>query len=511
MAYQQKRKFTPGLPSVLVVVFNKKNAVEMEPKLQKIASAVANGGYTPPFKRSPQQEDVCRDAVSKSLSIVAVAGSGKTTTLGEIIGSLPPCNLKTSTFHSAAFSGYRRWKPNVRVDAKKTWKIVDEIIPEAVAKEIGSFVVKLVGFAKQIGITYLVPDDLDAWWGIIDHHSLFLESGKVTQDEAIEYARKVLRRGIEIEDVVDFDDMLFMTLVKDVRLWQNDRVLLDEAQDTNPVQRALLKRMLTATGKLTAVGDPHQAIYGFRGADADSFYAIQREFGTTEMPLTFSFRCPQAVVRYAQQFVAHIEAHPEAPEGSVTFAKPAEVDWTNVDAALCRNTAPLIDQAYALIGRGIGCRVLGREIGQGLIKLIDKMKAKGIDQLEKKLGDWEEREIAKAVSKGQEDKAQNIEDKATCVRAIIAHLDENSRTIPELKRQIEALFDDEHNGGLVTLATVHKAKGLEWDRVAILRPDLMPSKWARQEWMKEQETNIQYVAATRAKRDLIIITPDQPA
>jgi superfamily I DNA/RNA helicase len=56
---------------------------------------------------------------------------------------------------------------------------------------------------------------------------------------------------------------------------------------------------------------------------------------------------------------------------------------------------------------------------------------------------------------------------------------------------------------VLTLATIHKAKGKEWDNVLVLRPDLMPSRAARQEWQQEEENNLMGVAATRAKLNLI--------
>jgi DNA helicase II / ATP-dependent DNA helicase PcrA len=59
--------------------------------------------------------------------------------------------------------------------------------------------------------------------------------------------------------------------------------------------------------------------------------------------------------------------------------------------------------------------------------------------------------------------------------------------------------------GRVTLATIHKAKGLEANRVWFLCPSLCPSKWARQDWQKAQERNLIYVAITRAKSELIKI------
>src|SRR5690606_18120963 len=103
----------------------------------------------------------------------------------------------------------------------------------------------------------------------------------------------------------------------DLRVREFDNVLVDEAQDLNVAQRILIRRMLKEGGRLIAVGDPRQAIYGFRGADSDSFRLIGEEFNATDLPLTVTFRCPKAVVAQAQRYVSHIQAHETAPEGEV--------------------------------------------------------------------------------------------------------------------------------------------------------------------------------------------------
>ena len=70
--------------------------------------------------------------------------------------------------------------------------------------------------------------------------------------------------------------------------------------------------------------------------------------------------------------------------------------------------------------------------------------------------------------------------------------------------KIDALFSDSTSG--IVLSTVHKAKGLEADTVHILNPELMPSRWAKKEWEREQESNLIYVAYTRAKQKLSFIS-----
>ena len=68
---------------------------------------------------------------------------------------------------------------------------------------------------------------------------------------------------------------------------------------------------------------------------------------------------------------------------------------------------------------------------------------------------------------------------------------------------IEKIFTDEVKG--IMLSTIHKAKGLENERVFFLCPELIPSKYATQPWQYEQENHLRYVAITRAKRELIYV------
>jgi DNA helicase IV len=232
---------------------------------------------------------------------------------------------------------------------------------------------------------------------------------------------------------------------------------------------------------------------------------IKDEFGCVELPLTVSYRCPISVVAFAQKWVSHIEAAPNAPEGKVT--KLGE-DWSTGtfaanDLVVCRTTAPLISVAYQMLRDKKPVRVMGRDIGEGLKALIKKMNAKGIDHLTDKLNDWANREYEKFLGRGQEAKAEAILDKAHAVNCLIDGLPETARTVPELLRVIDSLFAE--TVGATILATIHKSKGLEADRVYWLNSSKCPAPWARQAWQQEQERNLCYVAVTRAKCELALI------
>ena len=283
-----------------------------------------------------------------------------------------------------------------------------------------------------------------------------------------------------------------------------DFVFVDEAQDTNAIQRALLRKILKPTSRIVAVGDPAQAIYGFRGADSNSLQLIADEFNCKRLPLTVSYRCPTSVVEFARQWVSHIEAAEGAPAGAVI----RDEEWNTAsfaanDLIVCRTTKPLIALGYKFLKAKIPARILGKEIGAGLKSLIEKQKAKGVDALIEKLAIWEAREVEIATAKQQGVKVESIRDKAEAILCLIDGLDENNRTVPALLAVIDQLFSDGVN--TVILATIHKAKGLEAKKVFWLNSSQCPSKYAKQPWQVQQELNLCYVAVTRAQETLVLI------
>jgi superfamily I DNA/RNA helicase len=477
-----------------------------------------------------------------SAVVIAVAGSGKTTTIVECANRIPaalscgfvafnksiaeelktrlPKHVKSQTLNGMGFSAWARFcSGKLTVDGTKVRGLIDKVVPQVDFVFYAAALRKLIGLAKSIGLVpegipntiSLVRDTDQAWFDLMEHHDVEFEEG-ADPLKGLEYARAVLKLDIEQgQSVVDFDDQLYLPVIYRARFWQNDWLFVDEAQDVNAIQRAMLRRALKPGGRLIAVGDPAQAIYGFRGADTDAIENIKAEFGAIELPLTISYRCPQAVVREAQQYVAHIEASPAAPEGVVKWVPLHSVrSFQASDAVLCRNTAPLVDLAYKCIRAQVGCRVLGREIGQGLVSLINKMKSKSVPLMVQRLEMYLERETAKFMAKKQEERAAALADKVETIRVFVDQLSEvpSQRTVPNLIRSIESLFSDDNRASILTLCTVHKSKGLEWQRVFVYEPALMPSSYARQAWQKQQEVNLQYVAVTRSKSELYYITKD---
>ena len=99
-------------------------------------------------------------------------------------------------------------------------------------------------------------------------------------------------------------------------------------------------------------------------------------------------------------------------------------------------------------------------------------------------------------------------DQLECLRIIIHRcLLQNKHSIDDLVADIESMFGTTPDGQqpeVLTLSTVHKSKGREWHRVYILgREKYMPSPYAKKDWQMEQEANLEYVAITRALKELI--------
>lgn len=501
-----------------------------------------------------------------SCVLEAVAGAGKSTTIVEAAirakgtsilicyNTAPARELqdkltergvdwkkaRASTVHSAGVNAYKRTFPNWKLDEHKVSKLVEEMCQTTHdengeplrergfldVRPYASVIVTLVSHAKNraFGIMKEI-ENRAAWFDIIEHYDVLgeLEAEErrfVDADRLIAAAIEALKRNNAITDSIDYDDMIYMPLIHKVRFFRHDNVFVDEAQDTNAARRAIVRALCTRGGRVFAVGDRCQAIYGFTGADADSLDLIKQDFNAIELPLSVSYRCPQDIVRFARSFgVEHIEPADSAPVGYVGemklagFLADASTATLRRDAVLCRNTKPLVELALKLIKQGVACKVEGRDIGQGLIKLATKWSAvKTLSALSARLEEYKEREVSKAMAAKKETKAQSVADQVETLQVIIDRCRENGDTrVQSAVDYITETFADDVNG-ILRLSTIHKAKGREWNRVYWLdRKGTCPSFYARQEWQQVQERNLMYVAATRAKAELIeVIVPPKP-
>lgn len=487
---------------------------------------------------SPQQQNVF-DWVKfgrGSAFCTAVAGAGKTTTLVEAVrltrgfvnfaafnkkiaqeieARIAPLGLgnrvRVGTFHGFGFGAWRRSHSQVKVEDRK--KREQLVIDCAVPATVEAFALKLASLAKQRAFTYADMEDESKWWDIVSHYDMVMDLEDVELAPlGVEKAMAVLKASIDMSDKwIDFDDMIYMPVLRGTPMYQNDWLFGDEMQDTNPARRALARKMLKNAGRGLFVGDRAQAIYGFTGADNDAVEQIIDQFNCVELPLTVTFRCPKAVVELAQNYMPDIEAHPSAPEGEVQVLSPEgifakELALGPADAILCRKTAPLLSTAYGLIRRGIGCHVEGREIGSGLAKMVRRFGARGLKDMRAKMEKHRDEECEKLKSQGKETQAEALADRIETIFVIADN--SGAKNVLELTTAIANMFEDSEgeNKPTLTLSSVHKSKGREWDRVFVLGYDTyMPSPWARQAWQVQQEYNLIYVAYTRSKNKLMLV------
>jgi len=501
------------------------------------------------FNPSPQQRDFFNWVSNGSGSCVleAVAGSGKTTTLLQSLRlmrgsvffgaynksvsleitekvkddlSLDQSKIKVGTMHSAGFSNFRYHNKGVEVDDKKVFTIWCSILDSIKDEDermrhhgMSSALIKTVSIAKQraLGVIGKI-EDKSQWESIIEHFAI--DSDLPEDIEPIELMRmscRVLKESISLNSrIIDFNDMIYAPLIEDTPMYKVDWVLVDEAQDTNPARRELAAKMLKPNGRLVAVGDRAQALYAFTGADSNALDLISKRFSATRLPLTVSYRCPKVVVEEAKNFVNHIESHEDSSEGTkreIVETELLDQGLGSKDVILCRFNKPLIDLAIQLTRKGVKLKIEGMDLSRALMNAIDKTKAVTIAELTQRLYLMKDSEKERLKGEGKEYKFAEIEDRIDSILSVSSAVaSKGGRSVSEVKQAIASLFADNHSGSL-TLSSVHKAKGKEWDRVFILGHNkFMPCKLAKLPWEKEVEKFIQYVAVTRSKRELVYVS-----
>jgi superfamily I DNA/RNA helicase len=496
---------------------------------------------------SPQQEAIFAFPASHSgsLNLVARAGTGKTTTLVELCHRIPYGRITLAAFNRAIADelqsrlparpgltantihgiGLKAWKSvyrRVEVDGNKVRNIARATW--ARDSKTANAAETIIGYMKGAGLGINAPyEDLDEWEKIIDHFDLedeipssikrkvFLESCVWTYEMSLECCEgKGAKGGIP---TLDFNDMLLAPLYHRVPFPQVEWAMLDEAQDTSMLRRLIMLAMLKSGGRMVAVGDEFQAIYGFAGADNTAMELIKNSLGSHELPLNVTYRCPRAVVELAQQWVPDFTAHESAPAGIVRTIDHEDF-WgehlnPGTDVILCRVTRPLVGVAIALRNRGIPCVVEGQS-AKSLTYLANKWGDIPLPRFMDMLAGYAE----EYANEHAEDlaKVARMRDRVGTVMSIALPMGQG-KTTKDLRTQIEFMFreGERDRAGVLVLCTIHRAKGREWDRVFLLgRNRYQPGWWVTQPWELDQERNLEYVAVTRTKKELVEVDVPEP-
>jgi superfamily I DNA/RNA helicase len=459
----------------------------------------------------------------KDINISAVAGSGKTTVLlgllrfipvnasslflafnNSIVDELKDRNerkdVEIMTIHSCGwrlilqrYGGKVKMNPNKGI--AKTEKVLREFeIPE---KRRGYFfyVIPKILDLMRCNLSNNTVEDITE---LINHYDIDID------EDDIKMVIRAFELLVKDKSQFDFMDMIYVPVVDaSIRFRKFEFVFCDESQDFSLAQHEFIKKCLSRKGRLVTVGDKRQAIYGFAGADAESYDKLATINGQAiKLPLSVSYRCDINIVKEAQKIVPEISYAPGASEGVVRNGSLTDIqqgDWI-----LCRNLKPLVQAYLWLMKNKIKSKIRGKEIGEGILSLIIKTGAKTISGLEKMLDLERNKLMRKLESKGVRKpslhpKMEVLQQKIEVINCLSGEV----QSVDELKKLIKGIFSDEVKG--IILSTIHKAKGLENDRIFFLAPELIPSKYATQPWQYEQEQNLFYVAVTRAKHELIYV------
>lgn len=310
-------------------------------------------------------------------------------------------------------------------------------------------------------------------------------------------------------NIIDFDDMLYMLFHLKMSPQQYLWVLGDEVQDWNRAQIELIKKLVKKEGRVILVGDENQSMYGFRGASPDAMQNLEKSFNATVLPLSISYRNPTSHVDLINTIFPEIphEKSPFAKQGDILTMSQDKMLGTvkDGDLVICRNNAPLVEPVFALIRQGVKAIIRGRDIGKGLVSLVERFNVKNTDDLIEKVIQYRTKEVAKLIKAEKTSQAEALDDKVQTIFALAEGCD----WVWEVTQKINEVFSDKKEG--VIFSTIHRAKGDEAQRVFILSPQLMPSKWAKDEEQIQQERNILFVALSRSKDTLVFVGGPAPA
>lgn len=386
----------------------------------------------------------------------------------------------------------------------ESWRNMDPVLLSGVTQIVGLLKMNLME------PTY---DNMDA---ICSEFDIDLDRAIERVYEMVPEVLTECRDKVNHHGVIDHNDMIWLPYVHNLPLPKFDILLVDEAQDLNRCQQELALRM---GRRIVFCGDPAQAIYGFAGADSNSMYSLQSILqdrgGCETYKLNITRRCGKAIVNEAKQYVDDFEYLDTNPDGEVSNDRylpstNARLDDSYLkkvvagDMILCRVNAPLVSQFFRLLKQKKKATIIGRKIGENLINLINRFRAKTIEEFLAELETWYQKEQDKERAKKFPSEAKMLAtaDKRDCLECFA----QGAETIGDMIATIDEVFSDQTGEG-VTLSSIHKAKGLEADTVYLITPaDIpFPHPMAKTAAAKKQEYNLRYVAITRAKNKFVYL------
>ena len=393
---------------------------------------------------------------------------------------------------------------------------------------------RLLNINQKIRAT-LAKETLSDFRELVIHFGIFNETEiKKTffNEELEEYFNAtlaLLREGNDLAKkalIMDFTDMIYLpyqwNLESPIKF---DFLFIDECQDLSRSQLAVVAKFGHQHSRVLAVGDPRQSIYGFTGADIKSFENVNKMISALQFPLTSCFRCPQKVIELAKNIRSDIVGI-KKEDGSVLeittdkifeLAKPG-------DLIISRLRAPLLILVFGFIDKNIKVQIHEDEVRdiineiKGIFK-HDELHAKianlagGFEMMKSGVTErsgWVINREAERIVNSLE-RAMYIEKQREFVKQKLEFLHRKFEqwkstcsTLSDIIKRIQEFVSSTTDS--IHLSTIHRAKGLENDRVFILDYDELPLQHLEQkDWEKVQELNLKYVAVTRTKQELFLV------
>ena len=330
--------------------------------------------------------------------------------------------------------------------------------------------------------------------------------------------------------LLDFTDMLEQFVISP-ETPRYDLLLIDEGQDLSPIQWEVVRKLSSNSRRLVVAGDDDQAIFGWAGADVDSFIHLE---GRVEV-LGQSWRVPKLVQDVAHGIIAAVQNRrpkkwaPRPTSGSVVFAATdMEADLTVGDwLILARNHYVTNELAGSLFASGIPYERNGKSpIASSLVSAIKNWKA---------LGEGRKISVADAVeiyaymrsggsvARGGKSGLIRLADTELKLGlqdlkddhhlnaeycpwyAAFDRVDPSERSFME---RAEASSDDP-SAPRIRISTIHGSKGGESENV-MLFTDMARRTFDGALAQPDEECRVFYVGATRAKENLVVIRPRTP-
>ncbi|MEV5955573.1 ATP-dependent DNA helicase UvrD2 [Streptomyces sp. NPDC051987] len=359
--------------------------------------------------------------------------------------------------------------------------------------------------------------------------------------------------------VIDFEDVLLLTvgilqdrhdIAEQVRA-QYQHFVVDEYQDVSPLQQRLLELWLGDRDSLCVVGDASQTIYSFTGATPDHLLDFRtRHPGATVVKLVRDYRSTPQVVHLANGLLAQargraadhrlelISQRPAGPEPVYTeyTDEPAEAEGAArrirelVDAGvpaaeiavLFRTNAQSETYEQALADAGVPYQLRGAErffdrpeVRKAGVALRAAARFGGNDALLDDTVDLPSQ--VRAVLSGEgwttEPPAGSgaVRERWESLAALVnlAHdvaVARPAATLADFVAELDERAGAQHAPTVqgVTLASLHSAKGLEWDVVFLVgvAEGMVPITYAKTDEQVEEERRLLYVGVTRARERL---------